>query len=277
MMKAPSAASARTAAVRAAAAALALASAVHAAAALAHRPAWVPVAGLPAGANPVADPASQVRCDAHTRFSFITGRLVRAEYAEHGVFEDRATLSVINRRAGAGAGAKLATVTVTVTNDTAWCNMTVAESGLVVSYHHNDSTTHSASLPPFSRHRLGAAQGAYAWRAGDAPRGNLGGTVATLSGVDGSLPLNCTGATKPGMPAPQGADFHCTRGVASTDGWAVVDDSFNAVIDPAADWVERSRNGQGAALHSSDLYIFVCVVKPRSVAPPRNGAAAVCA
>ena len=47
-------------------------------------------------------------------------------------------------------------------------------------------------------------------------------------------------------------------GVASLDGWAVVDDTFNAVVEPATDWVELSRNRAGVG-HSpaADYYIFV--------------------
>lgn len=67
--------------------------------------------------------------------------------------------------------------------------------------------------------------GTFSWHAGDVPRGNLGGTVSTLSGVDGSIPLNCTGASAPGTATGGGkgaTDMHCTLGVASRDGWAIV-------------------------------------------------------
>ena len=58
---------------------------------------WEPSANLPAGSTPAADPSSLVRCDAHTRFSVLGERLVRAEYSLSGVFEDRATLAAIHR------------------------------------------------------------------------------------------------------------------------------------------------------------------------------------
>ena len=47
-------------------------------------------------ANPKADPAAQVVCG-NARFTVLTDRLIRMEWAEDGRFEDNATLGIINR------------------------------------------------------------------------------------------------------------------------------------------------------------------------------------
>lgn len=47
--------------------------------------------------NPVADPEAVV-VSGNARFTLLTSRLVRMEWAEDGIFEDRATLAVVNRR-----------------------------------------------------------------------------------------------------------------------------------------------------------------------------------
>eukprot|EP01052_Picozoa_sp_SAG31_P036290 SAG31_NODE_4506_length_3179_cov_1.712338_3_plen_81_part_00 len=45
---------------------------------------------LPDGhANPVANPASVVLCDAHSRITVLSPLLVRAEFSSSGTFEDR--------------------------------------------------------------------------------------------------------------------------------------------------------------------------------------------
>ena len=51
---------------------------------------------LAAENNPVARPEAQVVAG-NARFTVLTDRLVRMEWAEDGVFEDRATLAFVNR------------------------------------------------------------------------------------------------------------------------------------------------------------------------------------
>ena len=229
-----------------------------------HSSPWNPTANLPPSARPVAPASSQVRCDAFTRFSVIEDRLVRAEYSASGDFEDRATIAVVNR-VTAGATAP----TFTVANGSAWCNITVKPSGVVVSYRHGSLA--SLGSTPFVRHQLSASAGSgILWHAGDDARvANLGGTLIALSGVDGEMPLDCTGKTDPhsGSGIKVGMGWVCTLGVASRAGWAILNDTFNAVIDPATQWIEpsaalasgdRSGGTSGAdASASADLYLFL--------------------
>ena len=61
-------------------------------------------------------------------------------------------------------------------------------------------------------------------------------------------PLNCTGKSAPGAPVAGGSgatDMHCTLGVASRDGWAVVDDTLNAVVT-GDDWIAMNPSGDAA-------------------------------
>ena len=122
-------------------------------------------------------------------------------YSEFGMFEDRATMAVIHR-------ASSEPPTFTVANDTVWCNITIASSNLHLSYRKTGAA--AAAVEPFTAHSLVITDGTYTFHAGDTPTGNLGGTVSTLSGVDGAIPLNCTGASAPGkyfFPPPPLALF----------------------------------------------------------------------
>ena len=47
--------------------------------------------------NPVADPASVVVCG-NARFTVLTDRMLRMEWVEDGMFEDHASLAIVNRR-----------------------------------------------------------------------------------------------------------------------------------------------------------------------------------
>ena len=171
------------------------------------------------------------------------------------MFEDRATLAIIHR-AGTPPPFKVA-------NASGWCNITVQSSGLRLSYRKRPAAGGGASRP-FERHRLSVTDGVHTWNAGDAATANLGGTVSTLSMVDGAVPLNCTGKTAPGTPAGGGkgaTDMHCTLGVVSRDGWAVVNDTFDAVV-AEDDWVAMNPSGDGddaatAWESNADLYIFL--------------------
>ena len=73
-----------------------------------------------------------------------------------------------------------------------------------------------------------------AWRAGDAPLGSLHGTIRTLDRVGKTVGLRCT------QPAYRN-DSHCEEGVASRDGWAVVDDS----LGPRWDTLHYGAGGGG--------------------------------
>ena len=160
------------------------------------------------------------------------------------MFEDRATLGVIHR-------AVFPVPSFDVANSTQWCNITVS-TGLHISYFKQANRNLSASL--FEQHQLRATIDQTSWRAGMIPSGNLGGTLSTLSGIDGSIPLNCTSNSPLGVSPLQ--PMYCTLGVASKDGWAVLNDTGRSLIDPSTDWIMQNPRVNHTAT-SEDLYIFM--------------------
>jgi hypothetical protein len=85
-----------------------------------------------AHSDPLCAPEAMVRCNGQTRFSVLSARVVRFEYSQDGVFEDRMSLFAVNRR--------LPVPTFTVQNSTReWCNITIykegsSSAGIVVSF-----------------------------------------------------------------------------------------------------------------------------------------------
>jgi hypothetical protein len=200
--------------------------------------------------------AASVNCDANTRFVLLTDRLFRAEYDASGLFEDRATMSIINR-------ALAPPPVFDVSNSTGtWCNIST-KAGLRISY--NKQASGGPLDAPFRRHALSAGLGNITWETTMVPSGNLGGTLATLSNQDGAVPLDCTGLTGPNtMTKGDKVPFYCTLGVASRDGWAVVNDTLSTLIDPATDWIMRNPRASpsqswspAAPRTTEDLYLFL--------------------
>ena len=194
-----------------------------------------------------------VRISPHPR-----SRAVRAEYSEYGVWEDRRSFAFVARSFGP-------VPRFSVENGSVWCNATVPESGLRVCYR---KTVPALSRPPaaaahpptpFVRHALSIAAGAAHWRAGATPRGNLGGTISDLSGSKGPVPLNCTNETDPSLTNSRGLPNYCTLGVASRDGWATYNDTFNTLLDDS-DWATVRPLVDSLPspwLRQEDTYVFV--------------------
>jgi hypothetical protein len=144
------------------------------------------------------------------RFTVITPELLRLEFSPHSppVFHDAGTFFAVNRRAGAAPR-----FTARVAAGGA---LELATSALTLFYD-------PAAAPPSAGFtaatlRVSLADGR-SWRAGDKPAGSLHGTIRTLDRVGKTVGLGCT------QPAYRN-DSHCEEGVASRDGWAVVDDSL---------------------------------------------------
>eukprot|EP00039_Didymoeca_costata_P004276 m.72389 g.72389 ORF g.72389 m.72389 type:complete len:805 (+) comp12322_c0_seq2:75-2489(+) len=194
-----------------------------------------------AAVNLVSPP--NVQCDGHTRFTLISPIVVRAEWSPNGAFEDGMSLAVVNR-------AVPSAVKYVVSNETNWCNITVLDGGnkLVISY--NKQPTSKDPTPiPFKTHQLqmrNVSSGGFWQDDGLNVTTNLGGTVYSLSGVDGATPLDaCSERTDL---------YTCTLGVLSRDGVAVYNDGENNFFDDTNGWWRKShyanKNGQ-------DLYIFM--------------------
>ncbi|MBU2668214.1 hypothetical protein KOI35_32355 [Actinoplanes bogorensis] len=139
--------------------------------------------------NPVADPAAIVQGDKY-RITVLTDGLVRLEYADDGVFEDRASTFAVNRRLPVPGFQRHESDGL----------LEVVTSRLRLTYDRGPFTTSGLSLA------VGGGISNYhsVWRYGQTPD-DLGGTARTLDNADGAIPLG--------------------PGVVSRTGYAVIDDS----------------------------------------------------
>lgn len=143
--------------------------------------------------KPIADPRAVVLTDS-ARFTVITSRLIRMEFAPDGRFEDRPSQVFWSRRQ------PVPEFHVQRIGD----KLILATEHLRLEYHVGR---------PFSPRSLSAvllSDGA-TWHFGDADTGNLKGTARTLDEADGEIVLE--------------------PGLLSRDGWTVVDDSRTLVFD----------------------------------------------
>ncbi|MCI8611258.1 MAG: DUF5110 domain-containing protein [Clostridiales bacterium] len=149
----------------------------------------------------------------NARFTAIADGVIRMEYAKNAAFADGATLFANRPRPAAKAD---------YTRD--GNIVTIATKKYTLTYHVD---------APFTPENLSAkihtGNMETTWKYADKSNGNLGGTLATLDGVDGHRPL--------------------PDGLLSRDGWYVIDDSGTPVF--ADGWL-RKRSEK----HLCDLYLF---------------------
>ncbi len=152
--------------------------------------------------QPVADPAAIVTVG-RVRFTFLTARLVRLEWAADGRFEDHASLVFLNRR-----------MSIPALETTRNGNDVVVKTGaLTVSYSPEPGTDGRFTAENL-KIVITVNGRPVEWRPGAAATGNLLGTTRTLDGARGSM------TREPIEP-----------GLISRDGWAVVDDSTRPLFD----------------------------------------------
>ena len=176
--------------------------------------------------NPVAPDAAQV-IEGNARFTVLTDRLIRLEWAADGQFEDHATLAIVNR----------ALPVPDFTASRAGGRLSIKTKALTLQYKPDGNPLGQSNLQV--RFRLNGKQ--VTWYPGLEDKGNLMGTARTLDGCEGPEKINF------GDPMEQG--------VLSRDGWAVVDESHRHLFVPDdSDW------GEWVALRPAgerqDLYLF---------------------
>lgn len=182
--------------------------------------------------SPVALPQSSLQID-QARFTLLSSRLIRLEWAEDGVFEDRSTLRVVNRR-------------------TPPVPFQVQESARSLRIRTEHCTlTYTRDGKAFSKRNLEISftlKGkTVRWWPGKSDPRNLKGTAPTLDTYSADsckvwVPADQVDPDKPvveedipGQRVFQG-DWHqldLGQGLLSRSGWAVVDDSASVVLDPA--------------------------------------------
>lgn len=167
--------------------------------------------------DPVADPKAVV-IEGSARFTLLTARLVRMEWAADGRFEDHASLVFVNRR--------LPVPDFKTTREEGWLVLRTGQ--LTVRYKPEAGEFSSANL----RAEFDLNGRTVTWMPGMEDKGNLQGTIRTLDGVRGSTPLGA--------------------GLISRDGWVVVDDSERPLFDNS-DWPWVMERPPGKR---QDLYLF---------------------
>ena len=176
-----------------------------------------------AAANPKADPAAVVTTS-NARFTVLTPQLIRMEWSADGKFEDRATLSFINR--------ELPVPEFRVRDSRT--KLTIQTSALTLTYRKTGKFTAENLQVTFTLNGKPVT-----WTPGLEDPQNLLGTTRTLDGCDGDKLRN--------EPMEQG--------ILSRSGWAVVDDSRRHVFIPTdshwKEWVEPRPEGD-----RQDLYLF---------------------
>ena len=153
------------------------------------------------------------------RFTFLTDRLIRLEYSGDGVFEDRPTSKVIFRKFPK----------VNFTTDQSEMIMQMATSYFTIAYV-KEKPFASGKLTPGNNLKITLNNTEHSWYYGHPEARNFGGINYSLDNFAGKLKLE--------------------KGLYSTDGFAILDDSNSYVIAENGTFVERDKN-------KIDIYVFM--------------------
>jgi alpha-glucosidase (family GH31 glycosyl hydrolase) len=176
--------------------------------------------------NSVADPKAVVQ-SGNARFTILTPRTIRMEWSEDGKFEDRASLTFVNR--------KLPVPKFTKSEKDGWIEISTDE--LKLKYKTGEMFNGNNLLVEF---KLGTEL--KTWKFGQENKGNLLGTRRTLDGTDGEY-------RDPSKPETK---LKLEDGMISREGWCVVDDAQKSLFDNSEwPWVIAR-----PAKKFQDLYFF---------------------
>jgi len=157
--------------------------------------------------SPIAKKEAIIKGDKY-RFTILTSRMVRIEYSENGIFEDRATQIVYNR------DFDVPEFTVTEKNGI----IEIKTEHIILTYHKDKKFTEHTLYAQF----LGKnSMFHFNWHFGDYNVWNLNGTTKTIDGVDGECKLE--------------------PGIMSHHNFSDIDDSKSLVFDKEG-WVHPREN-----------------------------------
>ena len=204
----------------------------------------------------------QVRAGLHARFTILSEAVIRMEFDPTGAFDDSQTINIVNRNVKSVPFTKKIETTGEVVLSTR-----------LLKLEYNPSIAESSGF--FTQNALSVTLLTFpfgTWQPGAVNSGNLHGTIRTLDRVGESLDLTCL------VPRDYMTYYaHCEEGLASTDGWVVMDDSLrprfdtneNGSTDPYHrhsdkdwDWVGPPPSANvdaalsGVQLPYQDLYFF---------------------
>lgn len=172
--------------------------------------------------NPKAD-AKAVVTSGNARFTVLTPQLIRMEWSADGQFEDRATLTFVNRE----------TPVPEFKVRESKSKLTITTPALTLTYLKNGKFSDKNLKAVFT---LNGKE--MVWTPGMENPQNLLGTTRTLDGADGSK-----------LKEPM------EQGILSRAGWSLIDDSQRHVLTPDGseweEWVEARPEGD-----RQDLYLF---------------------
>lgn len=178
------------------------------------------------GYDPSPNPESVVdSSDSFLRITILTNKLFRIQTGPH--FDDKPSLAVIHRN--------LATPDFTVNRANSG-GISVKTDSAEVFYREGSKNLNSHSFQAENK------QTRQTYRYGEAPSGNLFGTIRTLDTL-GPTYLNCTEFQDP--------DAHCEFGLVSRDGWAIINDTNSARLQGENDWWAEKQQG------GLDFYLFM--------------------
>ena len=172
--------------------------------------------------NPKAD-AKAVVTSGNARFTVLTPQLIRMEWSADGQFEDRATLTFVNRE----------TPVPEFKVRESKSKLTITTPALTLTYLKNGKFSDKNLKAVFTLNGREVV-----WTPGMENPQNLLGTTRTLDGADGSK-----------LKEPM------EQGILSRAGWSLIDDSKRHVLTPDGseweEWVEARPEGD-----RQDLYLF---------------------
>jgi len=160
--------------------------------------------------DPVANPAATV-ISGNKRFTVMTPGVIRMEYASDGVFEDHATLTIINRN--------LPVPKFTKKEKNGWLQIKTSE--LTLNYKLGTDSFNTSNLRIDYLFK-GQKQ---SWNINKPNNGNLKGTTRTLDGCEGDLYNNKGSKYK----------IQLEEGLISREGWVLINDSHRPLFDNS-DW-----------------------------------------
>lgn len=181
--------------------------------------------------NPAAAPEAVV-ISGNARFTVLTSKLIRMEWAGDGKFEDRATFGVVNRN-----------LPVPEFKVSKSARRLVINTGDVVLTYTGSERFSGENLSvsfqmPYTDGRGKSRERTVVWKPGADDSGNLLGTMRTLDKCDGPRPAEAY-----------------DKGVISRDGWAVLDESDRPVTAAdESDWGEWV--AERDTVDRLDLYMF---------------------